>query len=145
MRILVAGGAGYIGSCTTEYLLDHGHQVTVFDALITGHRAAVDQRAGFAQGNLNDDTALDAAFQQARPEGIIHFAAFIEVGESMRQPGSVSTDGEVDTEAARERGAVVQIVTHLAQEKDLSETVSTLRALDVVVAVNSVLRVEVEQ
>ena len=87
MRILVAGGAGYIGSCTTEYLLDPAHQVTVFDALITGHRAAVDQRAGFAQGNLNDDTALDAAFQQARPEGIIHFAAFIEVGESMRQPG----------------------------------------------------------
>ena len=87
MRILVAGGAGYIGSCTTEYLLDHGHQVTVFDALITGHRAAVDQRAAFVQGNLNDDTALDAAFQQARPEGIIHFAAFIEVGESMRQPG----------------------------------------------------------
>ncbi len=87
MRILVAGGAGYIGSCTTEYLLDHGHQVTVFDALITGHRAAVDQRAAFVQGNLNDDTALDDAFQQARPEGIIHFAAFIEVGESMRHPG----------------------------------------------------------
>ena len=87
MRILVAGGAGYIGSCTTEYLLEHGHQVTVFDALITGHRAAVDQRAAFVQGNLNDDTALDDAFQQARPEGIIHFAAFIEVGESMRHPG----------------------------------------------------------
>ncbi|MCH8571406.1 homoserine dehydrogenase [Nesterenkonia sp. AY15] len=65
--------------------------------------------------------------------------------ESMRQPGSVSTDGEVDTEAARERGAVVQIVTHLAKEKHLSDTVSTLRALDVVLAVNSVLRVEVEQ
>ncbi|HOG49020.1 MAG TPA: UDP-glucose 4-epimerase GalE [Lentisphaeria bacterium] len=87
MRILVAGGAGYIGSCTTEYLLDHGHQVTVFDALITGHRAAVDQRADFIRGNLNDDDALDKAFQQTRPEGIIHFAAFIEVGESMRQPG----------------------------------------------------------
>ncbi|MGJ9405216.1 homoserine dehydrogenase [Nesterenkonia aurantiaca] len=65
--------------------------------------------------------------------------------ESMRQPGSVSSDGEVDTEAARERGAVVQIVTHLAKEKDLSDTVSTLRALDVVKSVNSVLRVEVEQ
>jgi UDP-glucose 4-epimerase len=87
MRILVAGGAGYIGSCTTEYLLDHGHQVTVFDALITGHRAAVDPRADFIHGNLNDDLALDAAFQRARPEGIIHFAAFIEVGESMRRPG----------------------------------------------------------
>ncbi|GAA1142393.1 homoserine dehydrogenase [Nesterenkonia lutea] len=65
--------------------------------------------------------------------------------ESMRQPGSVSIDGEVDTEAARVRGAVVQIVTHLAREKDLHDTVVTLKGLDVVRAVNSVLRVEVEQ
>lgn len=65
--------------------------------------------------------------------------------ESMRQPGSVSIDGEVDTEAARVRGAVVQIVTHLAREKDLHDTVATLKGLDVVRAVNSVLRVEVEQ
>jgi len=65
--------------------------------------------------------------------------------ESMRQPGSVSIDGEVDTDAARERGAVVQIVTHLAREKDLYDTVATLKGLDVVLSVNSVLRVEVEQ
>lgn len=87
MRILVTGGAGYIGSCTTQYLLDHGHQVTVIDSLVTGHRQAVDPRADFIHGSLHDEQAVAEAFRKARPEGIIHFAAFIEVGESMRLPG----------------------------------------------------------
>lgn len=67
--------------------------------------------------------------------------------ESMRQPGSVSAEGEVDAEgvAKDRKGAVVQIVTHLAREKDLDDTVATLKGLGVVKAVNSVLRVEVEQ
>ncbi len=86
MHIFVAGGAGYIGSCTTEYLLDHGHQVTVFDALLNGHREAVDPRANFIYGNLEDQAAVDAALKETRPDGIIHFAAFIEVGESMKDP-----------------------------------------------------------
>lgn len=87
MRIFVAGGAGYIGSCTTEYLLNQGHDVTVYDALLNGHRAAVDPRACFVHGNLADAAKLDAAIAEAKPEGIIHFAAFIEVGESMKLPG----------------------------------------------------------
>lgn len=87
MRIFVAGGAGYIGSCTTEYLLNQGHDVTVYDALLNGHRAAVDPRARFVHGNLADAAKLDAAIAEAKPEGIIHFAAFIEVGESMKLPG----------------------------------------------------------
>jgi UDP-glucose 4-epimerase len=87
MKILVAGGAGYIGSCCTEYLLDHGHEVVVFDALLTGHRAAVDARATFIQGHLQDAAAIDAALAAHRPEGILHFAAFIEVAESMVDPG----------------------------------------------------------
>lgn len=86
MHIFVAGGAGYIGSCTTEYLLDHGHQVTVFDALLNGHRAAVDPRAKFVYGNLADYETLNNAIREAKPDGIIHFAAFIEVGESMKDP-----------------------------------------------------------
>ncbi len=65
--------------------------------------------------------------------------------ESMRQPGSVSAEGEVDADGVDKRGAVVQIVTHLAREKDLDDTVATLKGLGVVKAVNSVLRVEVEQ
>lgn len=86
MHVFVAGGAGYIGSCTTEYLLDHGHQVTVFDALLNGHRAAVDPRAKFVYGNLADYDTLNNAIREAHPDGIIHFAAFIEVGESMKDP-----------------------------------------------------------
>ena len=87
MRILVAGGAGYIGSCTTEYLLDHGHEVAVYDALLNGHRKAVDPRAKVYHANLEDTKALANAMEEFKPEGVIHFAAFIEVGESMRDPG----------------------------------------------------------
>ncbi|MBQ6472805.1 MAG: UDP-glucose 4-epimerase GalE [Victivallales bacterium] len=88
MRILVAGGAGYIGRCTTEYLLEPGYEVAVLDALLNGHRAAVDSRVSrFYLANLADRQALDQALADFRPEGIIHFAAFIEVGESMGDPG----------------------------------------------------------
>lgn len=87
MKILVAGGAGYIGSCCTEYLLDHGHDVMVYDAMITGHYQALDPRATFVEGHLRNPEAIDAAVKAFRPEGIIHFAAFIEVGESMENPG----------------------------------------------------------
>jgi len=87
MNILVCGGAGYIGSACTEYLLDHGHQVTVFDALITGHRDAVDPRAKFIAGNLSDrDLILDVC-RKGNFEAIMHFAAFSLVGESMKDPG----------------------------------------------------------
>lgn len=87
MKILVAGGAGYIGSCTTEYLLDNGHEVAVYDALLNGHRKAIDPRAKFYHANLSDTEALNKAMKDFAPEGVIHFAAFIEVGESMKDPG----------------------------------------------------------
>lgn len=87
MKILVAGGAGYIGSCCTEYLLDHGHEVIVVDGLIKGHREAVDPRAVFLQAHLADAATLRDILLEHRPEGIIHFAAFIEVAESMVDPG----------------------------------------------------------
>ena len=84
MKILVAGGAGYIGSCTTEYLLDRGHEVVVYDSLAKGHRDAVDPRARLIHGDLADRDRVFEALRAERPEGVIHFAAFIEVGESMR-------------------------------------------------------------
>ncbi len=87
MKILVAGGAGYIGSCTVEYLLDRGHDVVVFDSLVKGHRDAVDPRASFILGDLADRGKIFQAVADEKPEGIIHFAAFIEVGESMKDPG----------------------------------------------------------
>ena len=87
MNILVAGGAGYIGSCCTEFLLDRGHEVVVLDSLVKGHRDAVDPRATFVRADVADRDTLTQALEDYRVEGIIHFAAFIEVGESMSDPG----------------------------------------------------------
>ena len=85
-KVLVTGGAGYIGSACTEYLLDHDYQVTVFDALITGHRDAVDPRAAFIEGNLeNRDLIMDVC-KQGKFDAVMHFAAFSLVGESMTDP-----------------------------------------------------------
>ena len=86
-RVFVAGGAGYIGSACTEYLLDKGYEVTVFDDLITGHRSAVDPRAQFVRGNLEDRDLLIPLVRDGKFDAIMHFAAFSLVGESMKNPG----------------------------------------------------------
>jgi UDP-glucose 4-epimerase len=82
----VTGGAGYIGSVTSELLLDAGHQVVVFDNLERGHRAAVDPRASLVVGDLRDEGAIRSAMAEARPEAVMHFAAYALVPESMRSP-----------------------------------------------------------
>ena len=87
-KILVAGGAGYIGSVCTEYLLDRGYDVTVLDALITGHRKAVDPRvSNFVEMDLADRDGLIELCQNGKFDAIMHFAAFSLVGESMKDPG----------------------------------------------------------
>jgi len=86
MNILVTGGAGYIGSVTTEILLDGGHRVTVFDNLERGHRAAVDPRASLIEGDLRRREEIEAAMAAVRPDAVMHFAAFALVPESMAQP-----------------------------------------------------------
>jgi UDP-glucose 4-epimerase len=85
-RILVTGGAGYIGSICTEQLLKEGFEVAVFDNLSEGHRAAVDSRATFFEGDLADRSALSLVFREFRPEAVMHFAASALVGESMSHP-----------------------------------------------------------
>src|ERR1043165_3296753 len=87
MNVFVTGGAGYIGSVCVEELIDAGHQVTAYDNLSEGHRSAVDKRAVFRQGDLNDAPALAQELQESRPEAIMHFAAHASVGESMTNPG----------------------------------------------------------
>ncbi len=87
MNILVTGGAGYIGSATAEALLHAGHSVTVYDSLVTGHRAAVPEAARFIHADLADTGALSKVFQDQTFDAVIHFAAFIEAGESMIDPG----------------------------------------------------------
>ena len=86
MKVLVTGGAGYIGSVTAELLLDAGHRVAVFDNLERGHAEALDSRAEFLRGDLRDRAAILAAMAAARPDAVMHFAAYALVGESMEHP-----------------------------------------------------------
>lgn len=87
MNIFITGGAGYIGSATAEALIKSGHSVTVFDSLVTGHREAVPQGAKFIHASLDDSHALAEALTATKYDAIMHFAAFIEAGESMKDPG----------------------------------------------------------
>ena len=87
MNIFLTGGAGYIGSATTEALLNAGHQVTVYDSLVTGHRQAVPAGADFIHADLGDEDALKSALSSRKFDAVMHFAAFIEAGESMKDPG----------------------------------------------------------
>jgi UDP-glucose 4-epimerase len=86
MRVFVAGGAGYIGSVMTKVLIEAGHDVTVFDNLSRGHRAAMTPPARLAVGDLGDTATLERAFAEARPEVVMHFAALSQVGESVARP-----------------------------------------------------------
>ena len=97
MRIFLTGGAGYIGSAAAQVLLDAGHQVTIFDSLVTGHRAAVPGRARFIEADLTDRAALLQALRGDRYEAVLHFAAFIEAGESMQQPGKYFQNNSVNS------------------------------------------------
>lgn len=83
MRVVVTGGAGYIGSVVTEALCDRGEQVVVYDSLVTGHRDAVDERASFVEGDLRD-ARLRAALDGA--DAVVHMAAISLVGESVVAP-----------------------------------------------------------
>ncbi len=86
MKVLVTGGAGYIGSVATELLLDQGHTAAVFDNLERGHRQAVDPRARLIEGDLRNPEEITRALQEFKPDAIIHFAAYALVGESMESP-----------------------------------------------------------
>ncbi|MEW6353450.1 MAG: UDP-glucose 4-epimerase GalE [Pseudomonadota bacterium] len=86
MKLLVTGGAGYIGSHMVKLLLDDGHEVVTLDNLSTGHRDAV-LGGELIHGDLADRPLLDKLFSEHRFDGVLHFAAFIEVAESVRDPG----------------------------------------------------------
>ncbi len=86
MKVLVVGGAGYIGSVCTELLLEEGHSVTIFDNLSEGHRRALDPRAEFVEGDLVDRQAIEKTMTKQRPDAVMHFAANALVGESMQNP-----------------------------------------------------------
>jgi len=86
MRVLVTGGAGYIGSVVTDHLLRAGHTVTVLDNLIMGWREAVPAAAEFIQADTGDEAALEVLFASHNFDAVLHFAALIEAGESVKAP-----------------------------------------------------------
>lgn len=86
MRVLVTGGAGYIGSIASDRLVNAGHSVTVLDDLTMGWREAVPVGAQFVQGNIKDRALLSQLFGNERYDAIVHCAAFIEAGESVKVP-----------------------------------------------------------
>ncbi len=86
MKILVTGGAGYIGSFMTKYLLERGDEVVVADSLERGHKESVDKRAKFYQGNLLDKNFVETLFKENEFDAVINFAGFISMGESMENP-----------------------------------------------------------
>ena len=96
MRILVTGGAGYIGSHATRLFLREGHDVQVFDNLVYGHAQAVPADR-LIVGDLGEAARLDHALLTHRIEAVVHFAAFAYVGESVRDPAKYYRNNLVNT------------------------------------------------
>lgn len=86
MRILVLGGAGYIGSHTALELVKAGNEVVIADNLVTGYRKAIPKGTKFYEGDLRDSDFLDNLFHQEKIDAVIHFAAYSLVGESVTNP-----------------------------------------------------------
>ena len=86
MKVLVTGGAGYIGSTTAAHLLSAGHEVVVLDDLSRGHRYAVPAGCRLVEADIGDAIALAAALDGAGFEALVHFAAYAYVGESVQEP-----------------------------------------------------------
>ena len=85
MRILVTGGAGYVGGTVAQLMLDHGHQVVIYDNLCHAHRSMIPAEAEFVEGDLADRAAMEKLLHTGI-DGVMHFAALIEAGESMQKP-----------------------------------------------------------
>ena len=98
MRVLVTGGAGYIGSVVVEELLKAGHQPVVFDSLAKGHRRSIPEGVPFVQGDIRDEALLAQAMTQHGVEAVIHMVGLIEVGLSATNPAAffeVNTGGSI--------------------------------------------------
>jgi UDP-arabinose 4-epimerase len=111
-RILVTGGAGYIGSHCCKALAEAGHEPIVFDNVVMGHREAV-RWGPFIEGDMRDVTALGAAIREARPDAVLHFGALALVGESVAHPEryySVNVGGTLNLLEAMRAAGVDRLV-----------------------------------
>lgn len=120
MKILVLGGAGYIGSHTVYELIDAGHDVVVADNLLTGFREAVHPKATFYEGDIRDRFFLDTLFSKEKIDGVIHFAASSQVGESMTNPLKYYNNNLCGTETLLE-----SMVAHGVDKIVFSSTAAT--------------------
>ena len=127
MKVLVTGGAGYIGSVTVEQLIKAGHQVAVFDNLSQGHRTAIHVNAEFIAGDLANRDGIDNAITGFRPDAVMHFAAKSLVGESMQFPflylGDNVRNGLNLLESVVEHGIQKFILSSTANLFDEPETI----------------------
>jgi len=117
MRVLVTGGAGYIGSVVADRLLQAGHSVTVLDNLSKGHREAVPAQAEFILADTGDQQTIDRAFKQGRFDAVMHFAAYIEAGESVLCP-----EKYFDNNSARSLNLLQAVLKHRIPRFVLSST-----------------------
>ena len=120
MSILVLGGAGYIGSHTVHALIEAGRDVVVADNLVTGHRAAVHPQARLYEGDLSDRAFLDRLLERESIDGVIHFAAYSLVGESVSNPLKYYRNNLCGTEVLLEA-----LVAHGVERIVFSSTAAT--------------------
>src|SRR5690349_14065357 len=127
MKVVVRGGAGYIGSHMVEVLIGEGYEVVVFDSLVTGHREAIHKDAQLIIGDLMDRAALAQLFDAHQFDGIFHFASYIVVPESMEKPFKYLRDNYVAAanllEAAAEHGVKRFILSSTAALFDDPKTI----------------------
>ena len=125
MKVLVTGGAGYIGSVAVEQLVESGQEVVVFDNLSQGHRQAVHPKATLVEGDLAHRAAIDAALAKHQPQTVMHFASHTLVGESMKHPfqylGENVTNGLNLLESMVEHGVKRFILSSTANLFDAPE------------------------
>ena len=125
MKVLVTGGAGYIGSIAVEQLIKAGEEVVVFDNLYQGHQQAVHPKAAFVQGDLANRAAVDAVMREHKPDAIMHFASHTLVGESMEKPflyiGENTVNGLNLLQSAIDHGVLKFILSSTANLFDKPE------------------------
>src|ERR1700760_4024893 len=86
MNVLVTGGAGYIGGTVSTIPMQAGHQVTILDNLCHSKRNELPEGVAFVEADIADRPRVESLLRELKPEGIMHFAALIEAGESMHKP-----------------------------------------------------------